>query len=225
MIFRKSFCYPYVMACEHGMYARLTCQIKSKRGKIYMKKMWKKTIGIICAGGLSVMCLAGCGKDAAGSPRISTQEVQQDNVVDGAQVNKENDAPLEQGADNNVAENGFSGSMGDGEFYDGANLYGDVIEFSETGFSLSAASLEESGKVLAQTAPGLESDEDHIQITYTDNTVFQIVNLSRSSQSEVSREDVDKESVKKQSSVCVFGSCQDSHHWTADKILILKWQE
>lgn len=214
-----------------------------------MKKMWKKAIGIICAGGLSVMCLAGCGKDTADSPEIPTQEIQQNNVVDGTQANnnaaddeaqannntaddrvqtnKENDTPLEQGADNNAVDNESSGSMGDGEFYDGANLYGSVVEFSDEGFSLSPATNEKDeggGEIMAQTAPGFESDENNIQITYSGNTVFQIVNLSKSSQSEVSREDTDKESVKKQSSVCVFGSCQDTYHWTADKILILRWQ-
>ena len=214
-----------------------------------MKKMWKKTIGIFCAVGLSAMCLAGCGKDTAGSPEISTQEIQQNNVADGAQANnnaaddkaqadnnmaddkaqadnntadnevqanRENDAPLEQGADNNVADGG--------EFLEGARLQGTVVEFSETGFTLSPASTEADGKVLAEAAPGSESDENNVQITYTDNTVFQIVTLSKSSQSEVSREDTDKESVKKQSSVCVFGSCQDTYHWTADKILIIRYQ-
>lgn len=179
-----------------------------------MKKMWKKAIGIICAGGLSVMCLAGCGKDAAGSPGIPTQEIQQNNVVDGAQAN------------NNAADDRVSDSRGDGAFFGGANLQGDVVEFSDEGFSLSPATTEKvkGGEVLAGAAPGSENDENNIQITYTDNTVFQIVNLSRSLQSEVSREDTDKESVKKQSSVCVFGSCQDTYHWTADKILILRWQ-
>ena len=198
-----------------------------------MKKMCKTAIGIICAGGLSVMCLAGCGKDAAGSPKIPTQEIQQNNVVDGAHVNKEsdgslkNDTPLEQGADNNAVDNESSGSVGDGAFLYGANLYGSVVKFSDEGFSLSPATTEKvegGGEVMAQAASGSESDENNIQITYTDNTVFQIVNLSRSLQSEISREDTDKESVKKQSSVCVFGSCQDTYHWTADKILILRWQ-
>ena len=209
----------------------------------------KKTIGIFCAVGLSVMCLAGCGKDTAGSPEISTQEIQQNNVADGAQANnnaaddkaqadnntaddemqannnitddgaqanRENDAPLEQGADNNVADGG--------EFWEGANLQGKVVEFSETGFTLSLAITDADGKALAEVAPGAESDENNVQITYTDNTVFQIVNLSISSQSVASREDTDKESVKKQSSVAVFGSCQDTYHWTADKILILRCQ-
>ncbi len=203
-----------------------------------MKKMWKKTMGIFCAVGLSAMCLAGCGKDTAGSPEISTQEIQQNNVSDGAQAdnnvaddkaqadnntaddevqaNRENDAPLEQGADNNVADGG--------EFLEGARLQGTVVEFSETGFTLSPATTEADGKVLAETAPGSESDENNVQITYTDNTVFQIINYSKDSLSELSREDTDKESVKKQSSVAVFGSCQDAYHWTADKILIIRFQ-
>lgn len=198
-----------------------------------MKTMWKTAIGIICAGGLSVMCLAGCGKDAAGSPEIPTQEIQQNNVVDGMHVNKESDGfvkddtPLEQGEDNNAVDNESPGSMGDGAFFGGANLQGDVVEFSDEGFSLSPATIEKvegGGEVLAGAAPGSENDEDNIRITYTDNTVFQIVNLSMSSQSEVSREDTDKESVKKRTSVAVFGSCQDTYHWTADKILILRWQ-
>lgn len=211
-----------------------------------MKKMWKKTMGIFCAVGLSAMCLAGCGKDTAGSPEISTQEIQQNNVSDGAQAdnnvaddkaqadnnaaddgvqeNRENDAPLEQGADNNVADDGASGSRGDGEFLEGAQLQGTVVEFSETGFTLSPASTEADGKVLAEAAPGSESDENNVQITYTDNTVFQIINYSKDSLSELSREDTDKESVKKQSSVAVFGSCQDAYHWTADKILIIRFQ-
>ncbi len=211
-----------------------------------MKKMWKKTMGIFCAVGLSAMCLAGCGKNTAGSPEISTQEIQQNNVADGAQANnnaaddkaqadnntaddgvqenRENDAPLEQGADNNVADDGASGSRGDGEFLEGANLQGTVVEFSETGFTLSLASTEADGKVLAEAAPGSESDENNVQITYTDNTVFQIINYSKDSLSELSREDTDKESVKKQSSVAVFGSCQDTYHWTADKILIIRFQ-
>ena len=222
-----------------------------------MKTMWKKVIGIICAGGLSVMCLAGCSKDTAGSPEIPTREIQQNNVVDsaqannnaaddkaqtnnntaddgmqannntaddGAQANKENDAPLEQGADNNTADDGTSDSRGDGAFFYGANLEGDAVEFSETGFSLSPASTEEDGKVLAQAVPGLESDENNVQITYTDNTVFQIVNFSIDSKSALLGEETDKESIKKQSHVAVFGSCQDTYHWTADKILIFRYQ-
>nr|WP_300841003.1 hypothetical protein [uncultured Acetatifactor sp.] len=201
-----------------------------------MKTMWKKAIRVICAGGLSVLCLAGCGKDAAGSPEISTQEIQQNSVADNTQANhaaddgtQTNHNAVDDGTqtNHNAADEDALGSMGNGAFLYGANLYGDVVAFSDEGFSLSPAMTEKvegGGEVMEQVAPGSESDEDNIQITYTDNTVFQIVILSWSSQSEVSREDTDKESIKKQSSVCVFGSCQDTYHWTADKILILRWQ-
>lgn len=178
-----------------------------------MKKKSKKTISMICAGGLAVICLAGCGKATADSPITPIQEEQQDNLVDGM--------------DNNAAGDGASGSKGNGTFFDGANLQGSVVEFSDKGFSLSPATTEKEeggGEVMEQAAPGAESDENNVRITYTDNTVFRIVNLSISAQSEISREDTDKESIKKQSDVCVFGSCQDTHHWTADKILILRWQ-
>lgn len=188
-----------------------------------MKVMWKKAIVNFCVGGLSVMCLAGCGTDATGT---QAQGIQQNNVVDGAQINNN---VVDDGTqtNNNAVDDGTSANMGNSAFLYGANLYGSVVEFSETGFSLSPATTETEaggGQVMAQAAPGSESDENNVQITYTDNTVFQIVTLSKSSQSEVSREDTDKESVKKQSSVCVFGSCQDNYHWTADKILILRWQ-
>lgn len=188
-----------------------------------MKKNWKKMTGVLCVGGLLAVCLAGCGKDEADSIGLPVQEIQQDNMADKPQedqvpADQENHEPLEE--DNKKTADS-------GSFFDGASLQGSVVEFSDEGFSLSPATTEKEdggGEVMAQAAPGSESDENNIQITYTDETEFQIVNLSISSQSEVSREGTDKESVKKQSDVCVFGSCQDTYHWTADKILILRWQ-
>ena len=156
--------------------------------------------------------------------QLCLRDLDNNTTDDEVQENRENDASLEQGADNNVADDGASESRGDGEFLEGAQLQGTVVEFSETGFTLSLASTEADGKVLAEAAPGSESDENNVQITYTDNTVFQIINYSKDSLSELSREDTDKESVKKQSSVAVFGSCQDTYHWTADKILIIRFQ-
>ena len=182
-----------------------------------MKTMWKKAIGIICAGGLSLLSLTGCGGAGNDQSQIPVEEINLN--PDKGTDNKTTDA---KGTDGEVAD-----IKGTGEFFDGANLQGSVVEFSDEGFSLSPAATETEeggGQVMAQAAPGAESDDNNVQISYTDNTVFQIVNLSSSSQEEISREDTDKESIKKQSSVCVFGSCQDTYHWTADKILILRWQ-
>ncbi len=174
--------------------------------------MWKKAIGVICAGGLSVMCLTGCGGGVADHSNVPSERRQKNsNSADDPPVNKEN---------NPQTNDSTADSFGD--------LQGSVVEFSETGFSLSPATTETEaggGEVMKEAAPGFGKDEDNIQISYTDDTVFQIVTHSLSSYSEVSREDTDKESVKKRSSVGIFGSCQDSHHWTADKILIHRWQE
>lgn len=77
---------------------------------------------MLCAGGLAVICLSGCGKATADSPITPIQEEQQDNLVDGV--------------DNNAAGDGASDSKGNGTFFDGANLQGSVVEFSDKGFSL-----------------------------------------------------------------------------------------
>lgn len=193
-----------------------------------MKTMWKKAIGIICAGGLSVLYLTGCSGDVADNSQMPVEEINQNsNVVDEPLANKENNEPLENGGNGDGTDDRATDNiLGTGAFFDGANLQGSVVEFSDEGFSLSPATTEaeEGGQVMAQAAPGAESDENNVQITYTDNTVFQIINYSKDSLSELSREDTDKESVKKQSSVAVFGSCQDTYHWTADKILIIRYQ-
>lgn len=186
-----------------------------------MKTMWKKAVRIVCVVGLSVLCLAGCGKDIAGSQGSK----QQDNVADEVQTDYHASEGTQE--NNHVSDDVESGNTDNGEFYDGADLEGSVVEFSDEGFSLSPATTDTEsggGQVMVQAAPGAESDDNNVQISYADNTVFQIVNLSTSSQKEISREDTDKESIKKQSQVCVFGSCQDATHWTADKILILRWQ-
>lgn len=192
-----------------------------------MKKKWKKAIGFICVGGMAALYLTGCSGDRADNPKIPTAKTHQSANVEDEQPENKETAETHQNA--NAEDEPLTNKENDGTglFFDGANLQGSVVEFSDEGFILSPATVEKEeggGEVMAETVPGSESDENNIRITYTDNTVFRIVNLSLSSQSEVSREDTDKESVKKQSGVCVFGSCQDSHHWTADKIMILRWQ-
>lgn len=74
----------------------------------------------------------------------------------------------------------------EGQFFDGVNLSGRIMDFSDT--------------------------------------VFQIVYFSRSAQAEVSREDADKSSIQKDIDLNIFGTCQDEKHWTADKVVITRWQ-
>lgn len=108
-------------------------------------------------------------------------------------------------------------------FYDGANLQGDVVEFTDSGFQMSVAKVTGDGNEMVQAAPGSEKEEELITVTYSSDTRFEILTMDKSSLTEISREDTDKQSIKKQTSVLVFGSCQDTFHWTADKVTIMRW--
>jgi len=44
------------------------------------------------------------------------------------------------------------------------------------------------------------------------------------SQTEISREDTDKNSIKKETDVNIFGTSQDDKQWIADKVVIIRWQ-
>ena len=76
---------------------------------------------------------------------------------------------------------------------------------------------------MVQAAPGTEKDEDLISISYASDVTFEIIIMDKASLVEISREAANKESIKKQTSVLIFGSCQDTYHWTADKVIILRW--
>ena len=56
------------------------------------------------------------------------------------------------------------------------------------------------------------------------NEPFEIITMEMASLTEISREGTDKESIKKQTSVLIFGSSQDTYHWTADKVMIVRWK-
>ncbi|MDD3339546.1 MAG: hypothetical protein PHS82_11905 [Lachnospiraceae bacterium] len=108
-----------------------------------------------------------------------------------------------------------------------ANLQGSVVEFSDTEISVSMATTEtadDGGEVMAEAAPGMENKDELAHITYTDDTLIQLLVMDRASQTQVSLSDAEKSSIKKQTSVLVFGSCQDTYHWTADKVVIIRWQ-
>lgn len=111
--------------------------------------------------------------------------------------------------------------------FSNANLQGSVVEFSDTGISISMATIEtadDGGEVMAEAAPGMENEEELVHVTYADNVIVQILVMDSSSQTQVSLNDTEKSSIKKQTSVLIFGSCQDTYHWTADKVVIVRWQ-
>ena len=115
----------------------------------------------------------------------------------------------------------------EGVFYDGANLSGRVVDFTDTGFTITPRTLiinEDGSMEGGIAAPGYESDETNINITYAEDVIFQIINFSMGSQTEISREDTDKNSIKKETDVNIFGTSQDDKQWIADKVVITRWQ-
>ena len=110
-------------------------------------------------------------------------------------------------------------------YFENADLQGHVVEFSEDGFTLSAGKTYEvdGGEVYAEAVPGTEDQDSLITISYSENVIFEVITMDAASNTMISRETVDKETVKKESSVLVFGTCQDTRNWTADRVVIIRW--
>ena len=114
----------------------------------------------------------------------------------------------------------------DSNFFKEADLQEVLWSFPIVDFEMSVAVItkEGDGEVMAEAALGAEKEEDLVTVTYASDVTFEIITMDMASLTEISREGTDKESIKKQTSVLIFGSCQDTYHWTADKVVILRWK-
>lgn len=200
-----------------------------------MRKKMLKAAGILCLSVVLCMGMAGCSGKENGEPtspdaRMTNESDNNEDIETGGESGSSNEAEENQeDTDNADAEN--SGKITDnseeGTFYDGANLCGRVVDFTDTGFTITPTTMviNEDGSMEGGTAaPSYESDETNINITYAEDVVFQIINFSMSLQAETSREDTDKSSIKIDTTVNIFGTCQDEKHWIADKVVIERWQ-
>ncbi len=200
-----------------------------------MRKKMLKAVGILCLSVVLCMDMAGCsgkenGQSTSPDARIINESDNNEDIVTGKEGGSSNEAEGNQeDTDNADAENsgGITDNSEEGTFYDGANLSGRVVDFTDTGFTITPMTMviNEDGSMDGGTAaPGYESDETNINITYAENVVFQIINFSMSLQAETSREDTDKSSIKKDTDVNIFGTSQDDKQWIADKVVIIRWQ-
>ena len=199
-----------------------------------MRKEVLKVTGVFCL--FTVLCMSMVGCSGKGNEQSALPDVHMTNESDadedietGGESSSSEKEGKQEDADNTDAEN--SGEMTDnreeGVFYDGANLSGRVVDFTDTGFTITPRTLiinEDGSMEGGIAAPGYESDETNINITYAEDVIFQIINFSMGSQAETSREDTDKSSIKKDTDVNIFGTCQDEKHWIADKVVITRWQ-
>lgn len=113
------------------------------------------------------------------------------------------------------------------DYMDGADMEGRVVEFSDSGFQMSPLKVledESGGTIGMNVAPGMENPDELITIDYAKDVTFEILTMDAETLTEASREKTDKETLKKQSEVLVFGQCQDEKHWTAEKIVLVRWK-
>ncbi len=199
-----------------------------------MKRKMLKAAGVLCLFTVLCMGMTGCSEKENEKPDLPDVHMTDesgyngDMVTDGEDSSNEAEGGLED-TSNNATENNneITDNNEEGEFYDGADLSGRVVEFTDTGFTITPRTLiinEDGSMEGGIAAPGYESEETNIHITYAEDAVFQVIYFSIGSQTEISREDADKNSIKKETDVNIFGTCQDEKHWIADKVVIIRWQ-
>jgi len=215
-----------------------------------MRRKMLRTAGILILSFALSMGMAGCAGKGDGEP--GTSDIQSITMHDSGGTGRDNepDSPDSQSAElNNGDGAGDSNEIGDsGEaesndeagnsanvegntesvYFEGADLNGRVLEFSDTGFTITPIYREvfEDGTSNSwEAAPGKEKEEDNLYVAYTQDTAFEVVYFSMSLQEVSSREDADKSSIKKQTMVYVFGSSEDGKNWTADKVFIQRWKD
>ena len=199
-----------------------------------MRKKMLKVAGVLCLSVVLCMGMVGCAGKENEQPEPSdvhmTNESGYNEEIATDGKNSSNEAEGGQEDMNNTdAKN--SGEIADnheeGVFYDGANLSGRVVDFSDAGCTITPRTLiinEDGSMEGGIAAPGYESEETNIHITYADDVIFQVIYFSMGSQTEISREDTDKNSIKKETDVNIFGTSQDDKHVAADKVVITRWQ-
>ena len=210
--------------------------------------MKKQTIlkGLVI--GVCVLSLAGCGTKQAeiqGEKDMSVAGQYQNDIPDTEDTSlnrdeKDSAAPetndtngigngnTEQPMSNKdtVLENQNNTTANDmGERVDAESLYlsaamtGSVVEFSDGSCTVSATVTEDDGETAVAAAPGHESDDTNVVVTYQEGCVVQIATIYTSTGT-AELEQASVADIKKQSSVIIYGSFEDTHHVTATKVII-----
>ena len=210
--------------------------------------MKKQTIlkGLVI--GVCVLSLAGCGTKQAeiqGEKDMSVAGQYQNDIPDTEDTSlnrdeKDSAAPETNDTNGNgngnteqpmsnkdtVLENQNNTTANDmGERVDAESLYlsaamtGSVVEFSDGSCTVSATVTEDDGETAVAAAPGHESDDTNVVVTYQEGCVVQIATIYTSTGT-AELEQASVADIKKQSSVIIYGSFEDTHHVTATKVII-----
>ena len=162
---------------------------------------------------------------------MSSDENEKENIVpetDNTDGNKENSLldERETNSVDNSTENQNNATVGDtGDKVDADSLYGSaaitgsVVDFSDSSCTVSPAVTEDDGKTGVIAAPGYESEDTNVTVTYDEDCVVQIATIHTSTGvAELKQSSVSD--IKKQSSVIIYGNFEDTYHISATKIII-----
>lgn len=167
-----------------------------------MKKRILILMMIVCLGST----FYGCGYNGAeGSSGVQSDHSGNDNST--------STDTSENGAGNDSQSEGV-------DAINNADLFGSVIDFSETGCTLGKGDISEEQQTV--TAEGASADnEDQISVIYGDDITFQI---AVSSMTDITLEPGSKEDVKKSSTVYIYGKKQEDGTFLASRVLIERFQ-
>lgn len=133
-------------------------------------------------------------------------------------------AKQSQGTDDAQAEK-YSATTGDADvenLFNTADVDGKLVEISDAELKVAPVQvIDENTIVMVQDG---ESAEDIVYVAVSDSTVFQIMRIDIASLSLIEIKDTDKSGMTEESSVLVYGSKQDETHWSADQVILVKWE-
>lgn len=103
--------------------------------------------------------------------------------------------------------------------YTSAAVTGSVVEISDGSCTVSAVVMEEDGKTGMIAAPGYESEDTNVVVTYQEGCVIHTATIYTST-GIAELEQASVSDIRKQASVIIYGSFEDTHHVSATKIII-----
>ena len=174
--------------------------------------------------GVCVLALAGCGTkqmEIQGEKDMPVTEQYQNDISDIEDMSLNGDEKDSTDTETcDVNGKGDGGGKVDAEsLYASAVMTGSVVEFTDGGCTVSAAVTEDDGKTGVITAPGYESEDTNVEVAYQEGCVVQIAAIDIST-GMAELEQASAADIKKQASVIIYGSFEDTHHVTATKIII-----
>ncbi len=104
----------------------------------------------------------------------------------------------------NTTANGTDEKVDADSLYSSAAITGSVVEFSDGSCTVSAATTEDDGKTGVVAAPGYESEDTNVVVTYQEGCVVQIATIYTSTGT-AELEQASVADIKKQSSVIIYG--------------------